>query len=137
MRSLPLLVLFLFACSAPERAQPSRDPPPSKDPPAPQPPTSPPAVGVCTADRWCWASPWPQGQVLNAVWGASANDVVAVGAAGTVIRFDGTSWSGEASGTDATLYAVWGRSAQEIYAAGEHGTILRWDGARWSEESNA
>ena len=42
---------------------------------------------------WEWQNPLPQGNTLRAVWGSSATDVFAVGDAGTIVHYDGTTWS--------------------------------------------
>jgi hypothetical protein len=81
---------------------------------------------------WCWERPLPHGNRYNAVWGSSATDVFAVGAAGTISRYDGASWTQMASGTTATLHGVWGSGASNVYAVGEGGALLRYDGAQWS-----
>jgi len=72
------------------------------------------------------------GQNLNGIWGAAANDIFAVGASGRIMRYNGTSWSAMTSGTTETLYGVWGTSASDVYAAGASGTILHFDGTSWS-----
>jgi hypothetical protein len=61
---------------------------------------------VCSADGWCWQNPLPQGNPLHSIWGASAADVFAVGEAGTILRYDGASWSAMPSGTAARLMGV-------------------------------
>ena len=64
---------------------------------------------------------------LNDVWGTDATHVWAVGTAGTILRWDGSSWTPEASGTDASLNALWGKAAARVWIVGEHGVILRRD----------
>jgi hypothetical protein len=43
--------------------------------------------------NWEWINPLPQGNTLFGVWGSSSTDVYAVGMAGTILHYDGTSWS--------------------------------------------
>jgi hypothetical protein len=69
---------------------------------------------------------------LNRVWGTSADDIFAVGRNGTVLHYDGTSWTPMQSGTTETLEGVWGASSSDVYVTGENGTILHYDGASWS-----
>lgn len=105
---------------------------------------------VTSSDGWTWQAPMPQGNDLIAVWSGSsvginglANDVYAVGASGTILHYDGTSWSATGSGVTASnLYAVWGSSsadsnghANDVYAVGASGTIVHYDGTVWSAES--
>src|SRR5512138_3357929 len=37
------------------------------------------ASSICSADKWCWSHPLPQGQLLWGVWGTGPADVYAVG----------------------------------------------------------
>ena len=64
-------------------------------------------------------------------WGSSANDVWAVGLAGTILHYDGTSWSPVSSPTAETLWSVWGSAPDDVWAAGGNGTLLRWNGEAW------
>ena len=79
-----------------------------------------------------WVNPYPQGNTLNDVWGASGTDVFAVGDMGTIVHYDGTTWRLMASGTEAGLQGVWGTSGNNVFAVGEGGTILHYDGQTWA-----
>jgi hypothetical protein len=70
---------------------------------------------------------------LRGVWGSSAEDVWVVGAAGTVLHFDGEAWTPFDSGTDRDLQAVHGTGPDDVWAVGAD-TIVRWDGAVWTEQ---
>jgi len=59
--------------------------------------------------------------------------VYAVGTSGTILRFDGVSWSDMDSGTNEHLSSVWANSPMNIITTGYSGTILRFDGVSWSE----
>jgi hypothetical protein len=63
---------------------------------------------------------------LRAVFGTSDTQVYAVGDNGTILRYDGTSWSAMTSNTTRHLYGVWGLASGEIYAVGQNGTILHY-----------
>lgn len=55
---------------------------------------------------------------LNAVWGASATDVNAVGGS-AILHYDGSAWSwGPSLVGGQTLTGIWGASASDIYAVG-------------------
>jgi hypothetical protein len=72
---------------------------------------------------------------LRAVWGTTADKVWAVGAGGTVLHHDGTSWTGEAGGGPYGHNAIWGSSTSFIRAVGVNGQIRSYDGSSWSGES--
>jgi hypothetical protein len=72
---------------------------------------------------------------LLAVSGTTADDALAVGSGGTILRrsaTDPTTMVQEDSGTTGTLHAVWAASATEAFAVGDNGTILHWDGMAWT-----
>jgi hypothetical protein len=74
---------------------------------------------------------------LNAVWGSSSSDVFVVGYGGTILHYDGETWSPMSSGTTTGLNDLWGSSGSEVFAAGGDwwdagGTILHYDGETWS-----
>jgi hypothetical protein len=71
-------------------------------------------------------------EALYGVWGMASNDVFAVGRAGTIQHFDGTTWTAMASGIDDDLRDVWGSSGENVFAVGQSGKILQYDGAAWS-----
>ena len=85
---------------------------------------------VCSRAGWCWELPRPQGYMLLAFWGSSPKDVWAAGEAGTLIHYDGTSWSGIVGVVPGTLFALWGSGPKDIWAAGD-GALLRFDGEAW------
>lgn len=89
----------------------------------------------------------PSAQNLWGVWGASMNDVWAVGGdafpsedlRGVILRWDGTTWTEMAlpEGLDAgEVYAwfkVWGSGPSDVYIVGQKGAVLHWDGAALTE----
>lgn len=84
------------------------------------------------ATTLCWQSPLPQGNTLNRLFGLDANNIWAVGDLGTIIHWNGATWSRSTSGTTAHLRGVWGASANNVFAAGDGGIIQRWDGTQWA-----
>jgi hypothetical protein len=58
--------------------------------------------------------------------------VFAVGDTGTILHYNGTSWSAMSSGTVQPLYGVWGSAGNDVYAVGGGGIMLHYDGSTWS-----
>jgi len=73
---------------------------------------------------------------LSSVWGSSGTDVFAVGSGGTILHYNGTSWSYMSSGTTEGLNTIWGSSAADVFAVGGNGTILHYDGSEWTSMQN-
>jgi hypothetical protein len=69
---------------------------------------------------------------LRDVWAATATAAWAVGELGSIYRWNGTSWSRDATPTTATLHAVWAAGPGDAFAGGTNGTLLRWTGGSWS-----
>ena len=71
--------------------------------------------GTSVTDSY-WINPFPgnpspilsEGQRALRLWGKSSNDLYAVGSAGGIAHFDGTSWMKLESGTTVDLTDVWG-----------------------------
>lgn len=69
---------------------------------------------------------------FNGISGSSDADVVAVGKDGNIARYDGVSWTAEASPTTEELNDVEVVSSALAYAVGKKGTVLHYDGAGWT-----
>jgi hypothetical protein len=83
---------------------------------------------VCTPDLFCQVAPEVTANRLNAVWGSGPNDVWAVGDAGTIVHYDGTSWRSVVWQTNASLLGVSGTSERDVWFVGEGGVVLHYDG---------
>jgi len=70
---------------------------------------------------------------LYCVWGSSGTDIFAVGFFGTILHYDGVSWSAIQSGSTKNLEGVWGSSGADFFVVGNDGTILHYDGSSWVE----
>ena len=86
----------------------------------------------------------PTDQDLWGVWGASPDDVWAVGGDGraeghaTLLHFDGTSWSAvDQPALERpkvwAWYKVWGAAADDVWVVGQSGGLLHFDGEAWNE----
>ena len=80
---------------------------------------------------WNWENPIPQGNHLKSVWGLNANNIYAVGEAGTILHYNGSNWN--LMKTDQSNFEdIWGSSANNIFAVGHDGTIAHYNGSNWS-----
>lgn len=93
-------------------------------------------AAAAKAGSWAWQNPLPQGNPLWHIWGSSGSDVFAVGDAGTILHYDGHTWSPMISGTTEDLSGVWGSGGSNVFAVGNVGTILHYDGHAWSPMSS-
>lgn len=86
---------------------------------------------ICDSVGFCWANPWPQGNDLRGVWVSPSAKVWSVGAGGTILHFDGHTWSLSAHVPLVSFYGVWGSSDRDIWAVGTEGAIYHYDGRAW------
>lgn len=80
---------------------------------------------------WSAVSPGDNQVSVFGLWGASENDVFAVGQNGIVLRYDGKTLKPMASGTSLTMQGVWGVSASAVFAVGGN-AVIKYDGTQWS-----
>ena len=73
---------------------------------------------------------------LRSIWGTGPADLWAAGDKGTILHFDGKTWSPSPSGTEENLTGVTGTGPANVYISGEKGAILHWDGTVWRQVSN-
>ncbi len=84
------------------------------------------------ADRWQQLDVTPAND-LTGVWGASLDDVWAVGPAGGIYHFGGSGPTMTPFGPVAfELAGLHGSGPEDVYAVGDYGTILHLDAAGWS-----
>lgn len=77
---------------------------------------------ACTG--WCNEAPGSATNTLYSVHGNSTNNIIAAGAAGTILEWDGTSWSADQSDTNMALRAVTSRPGGGDFSAGDNGAIV-------------
>ena len=85
----------------------------------------------CTDAGWCWENPIAGDHDLLAVRGSGAEDVWAVGTAGTVLNWDGTRWQRLETGTTETLRSVWISPRGSVWVSGAAGTLLQLRDEGW------
>jgi len=71
---------------------------------------------------------------LGGVFGAAADDFVAVGNNGAILEFDGSAWNRTViTGFITHLNGAWGRGAWQVFAVGNEGTIMQRSGGAWDD----
>jgi hypothetical protein len=70
---------------------------------------------------------------LSGIWGSSATDVFAVGMSGSILHYDGSTWTTMTNESGYYLYGVWGTSASDVFAVGSRGIILHYNGRTWTK----
>ncbi|HUS31553.1 MAG TPA: hypothetical protein VMZ53_23770 [Kofleriaceae bacterium] len=74
----------------------------------------------------------PTTQPLFGVWGSSPANYWAVGGAGTILHYDGQSWTVAPTLTNRALRAVWGNGPDNVWAVGDGGVVLHRTSSGWS-----
>ena len=72
--------------------------------------------------------------LLRAIYVFNANNVWVVGNNGTIVYYNGSTWTTQTSGTTQQLNAVWGTAANSVWVVGSGGVILFWDGSTWEAQ---
>jgi hypothetical protein len=85
-------------------------------------------------NTWTDVAPGIPAWLLD-VWGASPQDVYAVGYNSALLHYDGSFWIALQNNAASSYYAVRGTPADEVLIAGSGDVLLRYDGATWSTES--
>ncbi len=67
--------------------------------------------------------------------GSAANDVWAVGDAGTIWQYNGTNWQPRSSGLTATFNSIVALDTQNVWAVGNGGSVLRYNGTYFSPQN--
>jgi photosystem II stability/assembly factor-like uncharacterized protein len=71
------------------------------------------------------------GVQLLGVWASSGSDVWAA-APGTILHYDGSSWSSAYISNSEPLAAIWGTGPTNVYVVGQKGTIANYNGTSWT-----
>ncbi|MBW2702918.1 MAG: hypothetical protein JRF33_19020 [Deltaproteobacteria bacterium] len=80
-----------------------------------------PYEGAVSVDGWRWENPIPTGNTINDLWSDGVS-LWAVGEAGTILRWDGSTWESFSDLTDVDLNAVWGCEG-DVWVFGDGGYI--------------
>jgi len=74
--------------------------------------------------------------IIGDLWGFSSTDIFAAGSDGTIVRYNGSTWSDLDSGTTEDFNDIWGSSVSHLFAVGTNGIILRYNGNTWTAMNN-
>jgi len=92
-----------------------------------------PSAGNCQV----FSKTTPTAQNLNALWGISDQNIFTAGDLGTILNFDGVSWTPQTSTTVFDLKALWASPVGAgfmAFSAGASGIILSNNGSGWTQE---
>ncbi len=87
----------------------------------------------------------PTPATLFGVWGASPDDVWAVGGSpgsfgpnDVLLHYDGTQWTSQAvpQVLGAAYFKVWGSAKDDVFVVGQGGVILHYDGSKWTRQTS-
>lgn len=81
--------------------------------------------------RWTEYAADTGGALLD-VWGNTAQDVVAVGARGAILQYDGITWQRAPTSSNDSFQGVWS-NGDVVYAVGAGGTVLQRARLGWRE----
>jgi hypothetical protein len=79
----------------------------------------------------------PSDETMQGVWGSSTDNVFIVGNTGTILHYNGSSWSSQTSGTSRNLRGVWGADSTHVWAVGASSDIRKHDGTSWSGQTRS
>ena len=91
-------------------------------------------VGATNLYRWngaTWASVSAGITDLRAIWGSSATDVWVGGAGGSMVHYNGTSWSAPITLGSSDVGGIWGTSSSDVYMVNRGGDIWHYNGLSW------
>jgi len=99
-------------------------------------------IVTATFDKCQGFCPMPTTGTTNdlfAVWGQSQNDMYAVGANGTILKWDGQAWSSMSSGVSTNLRAITAPKDKPalLLAGGDGSSLLTFDGTKWNSNTNS
>lgn len=92
---------------------------------------------ACSDVDWCAATTGVSSSFLvTTVWGTTANDLWIGGSGGTLVHFDGSTWTPSNTNVKNTFNVIWGSASNDVYAASSTDTLLHTtggQGATWTK----
>ena len=96
-----------------------------------------PGLGPVTS--WEWKNPLPQGNSLYGLSGNADNNIYAVGLAGTILHFDGATWTLKPRADAAVLVDAWVSPTGQLFAAGgaglSYGVLVHGYDSPWTTDT--
>ena len=80
--------------------------------------------------EWQWQNPAFQGNHLYALWSFSNNQLIAAGALGTIITYDGIQWQEHHVETTQTIKSIWANDTFRV-AVGDMGQAIHFSDNQW------
>lgn len=90
------------------------------------------ALPGCAANTVCPQTTPAQKNPIVSLWAISPSDIWGAGWNGTLIHFDGATWSPVPSGVSTDLNALWASSTSDVWAVGASGKTLHYNGTSWT-----
>lgn len=94
---------------------------------------------ACSVDQWCWRDPTPAGNDIAHIYATGIDNIWLIGAAGTLMQWDGAAWHRHApaqqAGLGASQYAfsITGNASNDMWLI-MGAAIHHWDGKAWTIE---
>ena len=92
-------------------------------------------IVIAQDNLWQWQNPLPQGNHLYAIWALSETQIIAAGALGTIIEFDGSVWKEHRIQSLQNIKAIWAENANHMVVVGDSGQIFRYFDNQWQLSS--
>ena len=87
---------------------------------------------LCESDQlWQWQNPSPQGNPLYSVCALSDTRILAAGALGTLIEYDGNNWLENKLQTLQNIKDIWAADYNHRVAVGDSGQIFHYFNQKW------
>lgn len=95
-------------------------------------------AGLSCNRGWCWEHPRPSGVALRSIWGTSASDLWVGGDWGTLLHFDGTTWTSRARDPSLDFTTLCGHDGAVYFGAATNSgngqnRLLRWTAGAFAE----
>jgi len=84
-------------------------------------------------DGMTWQDVTVYRPALSAVWVSTGNEVIAGNNAGSLIRYDGASWTEHEYAIHDFVVGFWGTSSDDLYALEYYNSVNHFDGNAWTE----